>query len=106
MYHSESNSHVMCGSGGGPTAVGRGAGVGGENMCEDLRPGSGSIGACITSVRSTVTFLTSVLTAYCIRSIQGTICSLHHSVCQIGCESRKVFSLPSEPILNFTPSIS
>ena len=39
MYHSESNSHVMCGSGGGPTAVGRGAGVGGETMCEDLRPG-------------------------------------------------------------------
>ena len=39
MYHSESNSHVMCGSGGGPTAVGKGADVGGENMCEDLRPG-------------------------------------------------------------------
>ena len=40
----------------------RGGGVGGENMCEDLRPGSGNTGMCIPSARSSVTFLTSVLT--------------------------------------------
>ena len=39
----------------------RGGGVGGENMCEDLRSGSGNIGMCIPSVMSRVMFLTSVL---------------------------------------------
>ena len=58
----------------------RGGGVGGENMCEDLKSGSGNTGMCIPSARSSVTFLTSVLSAYCIK---GTGCSLHHSVCQI-----------------------
>ena len=70
----------MCCSDGGLTALERGGGVGGENMCEDLRSGSGNTGMCIPSARSSVTFLTSVLTAYCIK---GTGCSLHHSVCQI-----------------------
>ena len=42
-------------------------GMGGENMCEDLRSGSGNTGMCIPSARSSVTFLTSVLTAYCIK---------------------------------------
>ena len=74
MYNSESNSHVMCGSGGGPTAVGRGAGVGGEN---------------------------SVLTAYCIRSIQGTICSLHHSVCHIVMYEQKLQGLLLTIIAHF-----
>ena len=41
------------------------------------------VGTCIASVRSIVTFLTSVLTAYCIRSIQGTICSLSLSNCDM-----------------------
>ena len=50
--------HPRCG---GLTAVEMGGGVGGENMCEDLRSGSGNIGMCIPSARSSVTFLTSVL---------------------------------------------
>ena len=37
----------MCCSAGGLTAVEMGGGVGGENMCEDLRSGSGNIGMCI-----------------------------------------------------------
>ena len=43
----------------------RGGGVGGENMCEDLRSGSGNIGMCIPSARTDA-----------IISIDASTCSL------------------------------